>query len=153
MTRLIPSALLMISMLFSGCGSGTWHELEFPWREARQGESQVAVNAEVTEACPYNGRISILCRSGYYSEPNPERHKTRVDMTAWLKADPQRNIMSETIWIDAYRLEVVQRMGDASGSKIILKDQIDGTLYEINLQFDSSNKTVKIATISDNIRK
>jgi len=153
MTRLIPFALLLVCTFFSGCQRGKWYEVGFPWREAHPGETQSTVNSIITEACPYNGLVSILCRPGYYSSPNPARHKTRVDVNAWLKAPPQKNILSETLWIDAYRLEVVDRMGDASGTKIILKDVIDAALYEIILRFDPTANTLQIVRMSDNIKK
>jgi len=139
-------------MVFSGCRGGTWYELTFPWRKAKHCENQHSVNTIVTEACPYSGRVSILCRPGYYSSPNPERHRTRVDVNAWLKAEPQSIIFSETVWIDANRLEVIDRMGDDSGTKILLKDVIDGALYEITLRYDPATKTLKIAKMSENLK-
>ena len=126
----------------------------FPWRSAQSGESQEAINTSVLKDAPYRGEIFILRpKRKYDSNGKPQKRKTKVDIIAFLQGGAQEKILDETLWIDAYSLDIVERMGTSTGANIKLKDDGDGEVFEISLQFDPATQRLRIGHLSQNIKQ
>lgn len=147
-------ALLVATVILTGCGSGTFSSASFPWRPATSGESQDAINEALLRDIPYHGRIYIQTphRVNDFAG-KPKKQKTSIQISAFLRGGSTTKILDETVWVDAYFLDVIERTGDSHTTNITLRDDADGELFQITLRFDSTAKALRIESLSANVKR
>ncbi len=147
-------ALLLATVILTSCDSGTFSGASFPWRPASSGESQEAINEALLRDIPYHGEIYIQTphRVNDFSG-KPKKQKTSIQISAFLRGGSSTKILDETIWVDAYFLDVIERAGDSDTTIIKLQDDADGELFQVILRFDSTTQLLRIESVSANVKR
>jgi hypothetical protein len=129
----------------------SYTDTSFPWREAKSGEVQEAVNDALKEKVPYFGSIYIVRPNRRKDEDGkPIKQETEIRLRGWNSG---KQILDETLMVRAYDIDVVERMGDSEGATIKLRDSADGELFEVSLRFDPAANTLQIEDLSSNVQR
>jgi len=154
MKALVHCSLLVAVLFLFGCQKRTWTSSSFPWQEAPPEGKQEEFNHALRQAVPYVGSIYIVHPAKQKNaQGKPSKRKTEIQLRAFLRDNPGQKILSESVWVDAHDISVLQRMGDSKETKIVLRDSADGELFEIRLHFDPNANTLRIQHLSNHVKK